>query len=203
MNLSISNPRAIRISGEAGQGNILMGMVLAQALVKEGYWVVQTQHYGAQVRGGLSYCDVLYDEEPIDYPKADIFNIIYIMHDLGVEHIEFLKKNGIVFYDDEFVKKMPQTVNRTTKKIIKVSASKIAYKEIGSLNVANMVGLGILSKVTDIISLDTLIATMKENVKSSYHEMDEKALRLGYESLDKKYKIKTDNVITRLGRGYE
>jgi len=125
------------------------------------------------------------------------------MHDLGVEHIEFLKKNGIVFYDDEFVKKMPQTVNRTTKKIIKVSASKIAYKEIGSLNVANMVGLGILSKVTDIISLDTLIATMKENVKSSYHEMDEKALRLGYESLDKKYKIKTDNVITRLGRGYE
>jgi 2-oxoglutarate ferredoxin oxidoreductase subunit gamma len=66
-----------------------------------------------------------------------------------------------------------------------------------------MVGLGILSKVTDIISLDTLIATMKENVKSSYHEMDEKALKLGYESLDKKYKVKTDNVITRLGRGYE
>jgi 2-oxoglutarate ferredoxin oxidoreductase subunit gamma len=203
MNLSISKPRAIRIAGEAGQGNILMGMVLAQALVKEGYWVVQTQHYGAQVRGGLSYCDVLYDEEPIDYPKSDIFNIIYIMHDLGIEHIENLKKNGIVFYDDEFVKKMPQTINRITKKIIKVSASKIAYKEVGSLNVANMVGLGILSKVTDIISLDTLIATMKENVKSSYHEMDEKALKLGYESLDKKYKVKTDNVITRLGRGYE
>jgi 2-oxoglutarate ferredoxin oxidoreductase subunit gamma len=203
MNLSISKPRAIRIAGEAGQGNILMGMVLAQALVKEGYWVVQTQHYGAQVRGGLSYCDVLYDEEPIDYPKSDIFNIIYIMHDLGIDHLEFLKKNGIVFYDDEFVKKMPQTVNRITKKVIKVSASKIAYKELGSLNVANMLGLGILSKVTEIISLDTLIATMKEYVKSSYHEMDEKALKLGYESLDKKYKVKTDNVITRLGRGYE
>jgi 2-oxoglutarate ferredoxin oxidoreductase subunit gamma len=57
--------------------------------------------------------------------------------------------------------------------------------------------------VTEIISLDTLIATMKEYVKSSYHEMDEKALKLGYESLDKKYKVKTDNVITRLGRGYE
>ena len=203
MNLSISKPRAIRFSGEAGQGNILMGMVLAQALVREGFWVVQTQHYGAQVRGGLSYCDVLYDEEPIDYPKADTFNIMYIMHNLGLDHIEFLKKNGIVFYDDEFVNKMPQTVNRITKKIVKISASKIAYKEVGSLNVANMVGLGILSKVTNIVSLDTLIETMKENVKSSFHEIDEKALKLGYESIDKTYKIKTDNKITKLGRGYE
>ncbi len=203
MNLSISKPRAIRFSGEAGQGNILMGMVLAQALVREGFWVVQTQHYGAQVRGGLSYCDVLYDEEPIDYPKADTFNIMYIMHNLGLDHIEFLKKNGIVFYDDEFVNKMPQTVNRITKKIVKISASKIAYKEVGSLNVANMVGLGILSKVTNIVSLDTLVETMKENVKSSFHEIDEKALKLGYESIDKTYKIKTDNKITKLGRGYE
>lgn len=203
MNLSISKPRAIRISGEAGQGNILMGMVLAQALVKEGFWVVQTQHYGAQVRGGLSYCDVLYDEEPIDYPKADTFNIMYIMHNLGLDHIKFLKKNGIVFYDDEFVNKMPQTVNRITKKILKVSASKIAYKDVGSLNVANMVGLGILSKVTNIVTLDTLIETMKENVKASFHEIDEKALKLGYESIDKKYKIKTDNIITKLGKGYE
>lgn len=203
MNLSISKPRAIRFAGEAGQGNILMGMVLAQALVKEGFWVVQTQHYGAQVRGGLSYCDVLYDEEPIDYPKADTFNIMYLMHNLGIDHIEFLKKNGIVFYDDEFVNKMPQTVNRITKKILKVSASKIAYKEIGSLNVANMVGLGILSKVTNIVSLDTLIETMKENVKPAYHEMDEKALNLGYKSIEKQYKVKSDNVITKLGRGYE
>jgi len=203
MNLSISKPRAIRFSGEAGQGNILMGMVLAQALVREGFWVVQTQHYGAQVRGGLSYCDVLYDEEPIDYPKADTFNIMYIMHNLGLDHIEFLKKNGIVFYDDEFVNKMPQTVNRITKKIVKISASKIAYKEVGSLNVANMVGLGILSKVTNIVSLDTLVETMKENVKSSFHEIDEKALKLGYESIDKTYKVKTDNKITKLGRGYE
>ncbi|MDO7977120.1 2-oxoacid:acceptor oxidoreductase family protein [Oceanotoga sp. DSM 15011] len=203
MNLSISTPKAIRFSGEAGQGNILMGMVLAQALMKEGYWVVQTQHFGAQVRGGLAYCDVLFDEEQIDYPKSDTFDVIYIMHELGLPHLQFLKKNGVVFYDDEFVNQIPQTANRITKKILKVSPSKLAYTELKHLNVANMVGLGMLAKVTNIVSIDALIETMKENVKESYHELDESALKLGYNSIDKTYKLKNKHLVTRLGRGYE
>ncbi|HOO74468.1 MAG: 2-oxoacid:acceptor oxidoreductase family protein [Thermotogae bacterium] len=203
MNLTISNPVSIRISGEAGQGNILMGIVLAQSLMKEGYYVVQTQHYGAQVRGGLSFCDVLFDREPIDFPKAASFNIIYVMHNLGNTHVEFLKKNGVVFFDSHFVTSIPQIVGRKTKKIVKSDASKIAYENLKSLNVSNMVGLGLMSKVTGIVKLDNLIETMKENVKPSFYELDEKALKLGYESTEKTYILKKNDSVTKLGRGFE
>lgn len=202
-NLAISDPVAIRIAGEAGQGNILMGKVLSQALLKEGYWVVETEHYGAQVRGGLSYCDVLYDDDPIDYPKASVFDIIYLMHDLGLPHINNLKRNGIIFYDKAFVKRIPPTVSRITKKYIEVNASNAAYNELGNINVANMIGLGIMARVTDIVKLETLIETMKDNVNENFYEIDEKALKLGYEMINKKYKLQLDQHVRHIGRGYE
>lgn len=202
MNLSISKPFSVRFAGEAGQGNIMMGHVFANSLVKEGYNVVQTLHYGARVRGGLSYTDVLFDKVPIDFPKAETFDILYIMHDVAVSQVKHLKKNSLVFYDDEFVKKLPQTVSRKTKKVIKVPASKIAYNEIGNINVSNMVGLGILASVTGILGLDILISTMKENVKENYYEMDEKALNLGYEFTKKTYKIRSGEKVTKLGRNF-
>lgn len=116
MSSSISTPNSVRFSGEAGQGNILMGIIFAKALVKEGFWVVQSQHYGAQVRGGLSYCDVLFDQEPIDYPEAKNFDILYLMHNVGLSHIGNLKRNGILLYDEKFVENIPQYVERINQK---------------------------------------------------------------------------------------
>ena len=202
-NLAISEPISIRFAGEAGQGNILMGKVLSQSLVKEGYWVVHPEHYGAQVRGGLSFCDVLFDDDPIDFPKTATFDIVYLMHDLGITYINSLKRNGVLFYDNEFVKRIPPTANRVTKKILELNCSQLAYNELGNINVANMIGLGVLSKVTEIIKLETLIETMKENVKASFHEIDEKALRMGYEIIEKKYRLKLSPNLGKLGRGYE
>ena len=66
MKKTFSQPHTVRISGIGGQGNVLMGIILAEALLDQGSWVVQTQSFGAQVRGGLSYCDVLFSTEPID-----------------------------------------------------------------------------------------------------------------------------------------
>jgi 2-oxoglutarate ferredoxin oxidoreductase subunit gamma len=201
MNLSI--PVSIRISGQGGQGNILMGIILAEALVKEGYWVVQTQHYGAQVRGGLSFCDVLFDKEPIDFPVAETFNIIYLMHDVAASHTKLLKNNGILFYDSEYVNLKKDAVGRITKKIVEVQATKIAYEKINNTSVSNMVALGAMVKTTNIISFETLIETMKENVKPSFYELDTKAIQLGYDSVEKVYALKLDDKITKLVRGFE
>ncbi|KAF2955557.1 2-oxoacid:acceptor oxidoreductase family protein [Marinitoga sp. 38H-ov] len=184
----MNEPKSIRISGMGGQGNILMGIILAESLVKEGYWVVQSQHYGAQVRGGLSFCDVLYSDEVIDYPKAEVFDILYIMNDIAFSHLTKVKNNGIVFYDSSYIKDLPHIVSRITKKIVSIPASKLAY-ELGNANIANMIGLGAIAKNCNIVKLDTLIETMKEKVNPRFHELDEKALRLGYEYTEKKYEV--------------
>ncbi|WP_121956908.1 2-oxoacid:acceptor oxidoreductase family protein [Petrotoga sp. 9PWA.NaAc.5.4] len=203
MNFSPLNPISIRISGEAGQGNILMGIILSKALIEEGYWVVQTQHYGAQVRGGLSYCDVLFNNEPIDYPESKNFNILYLMHNLGIPHISTLKRNGILFYDGKFVDNIPSYIERITKKIIRVPASEVAAEELLNMNVANMVGLGVLCAVTQIVPLETLLKIVKENVSKNYVEIDEKAVKKGYTLIEKKYLLKLNERTQKLGKGYE
>ena len=199
----LSTPYALRISGMGGQGNILMGLVFAKALVKSGFWVIQTQHYGAQVRGGLSYCDVLFSDVQIDFPKAETFDILYIMHEIGLTHLKFLRQNGILFVDTSYINVLPQSIFRITKKVIKFPAAKIAEEKLGKPNVANMVGLGIISKVTGIIKLDKIIQAMKEQVREHYHEINEKALKIGYEMVEKKYTLKRTVEQKIVGRGFE
>ena len=44
----------IRLSGSGGQGFILMGIILAEAIgIYDGKYVAQTQSYGPEARGGF------------------------------------------------------------------------------------------------------------------------------------------------------
>ena len=55
----------IRISGTGGQGVVLAGIILAEAVGcwQEGRHVVQTVSYGPQVRGGLSSAELVISQE--------------------------------------------------------------------------------------------------------------------------------------------
>ncbi len=61
----------VRFSGFGGQGIILSAVILgrAAALYDEKY-VVQTQVYGPEARGGASMSAVIIDDEPILFPKV-------------------------------------------------------------------------------------------------------------------------------------
>ena len=84
-----------------------------------------------------------------------------------------------------------------------MQATKIAYEKINNTGVSNMVALGAMVKTTNIISFETLIETMKENVKPSFYDLDTKAIQLGYDSVEKVYALKLDDKITKLVRGFE
>jgi 2-oxoglutarate ferredoxin oxidoreductase subunit alpha len=42
----------ILIGGEAGQGLVTIGQILAKSLVRSGYSIVVTQSYQSRIRGG-------------------------------------------------------------------------------------------------------------------------------------------------------
>ncbi len=200
----MNNPIAIRFAGIGGQGNILMGIVLAKALIKEGKWVVQSQSYTAQVRGGPSHCDVLYSNEWIDYPKAEEFDLLFALHPSAVlRHYHLLKKNGIFFVDtslfnmEKFSCSSPDTIPtgfpieicRITRKILGYPFAKRSLEEFHTDVVSNMMGLGALVKVTDIVSIDTLKETVAETVKKKYVETNLKAIDYGYGLFDKVFHL--------------
>jgi 2-oxoglutarate ferredoxin oxidoreductase subunit gamma len=61
----------IRLSGSGGQGLVLAGVILAEALgVYEGKNVTQTQSYGPEARGGASRSDIVISDGEIYYPKT-------------------------------------------------------------------------------------------------------------------------------------
>lgn len=200
----ISHPRSVRISGVGGQGNILMGIILADALLEEKYWVVQTQSYGAQVRGGLSYCDVLFCKEPIDYPKAKTFDVIYCMHQIAANtHAPLLKMNGVLILDTSYIVSVPKEAIRHTRKIVRKPITSLTESKFGSSLPANMVGLGMISKAASFVSLAALKSSMKKHLKPKHHEMNEKALEYGYSLVERSYKLKEERKDIVIGRGFE
>ncbi len=189
--LSTVTPFSIRITGLGGQGNILMGTILADALVKDGKWVIQTQSYGAQVRGGLTLCDVLFSDEPIDFPKAKVFDMIFAMHDLGLKtHAKYLKNNGILFVDTSMCGQIPRFIQSVTKKLIALPITQRAEELFNNRVFANVINLGIVASTTKIVSYDNLKKAVLEHVPQKYADRNLKALEEGYQLSQKVYNLR-------------
>jgi len=194
----------MRFAGIGGQGNILMGIVMARALIKEGKWVVQSQSYTAQVRGGPSHCDVLYDDEWIDFPRAETFDILFNLHPSAIiRNYPYLKKNGILFVDTSLLdsrsfscaepstipKGFPIEICRITRKILGYPFAKESIEKFGTELVSNMMGLGALVRVTGIVNLNTLKETIAEIVKKKYVELNLEAVDYGFSLFKKEYRL--------------
>ena len=60
--------KEVMFAGFGGQGIMLMGKILAQAAMEEGYEVVWIPSYGPEMRGGTAYCTVVIGDRPIGSP---------------------------------------------------------------------------------------------------------------------------------------
>ncbi|HEU25166.1 MAG: pyruvate ferredoxin oxidoreductase [Mesoaciditoga sp.] len=186
-------PFSIRISGIGGQGNVLLGTILSDALAKEGKWVVQTQSYGAQVRGGLTNCDVLFFDEPIDFPQSRTFDIFFAMHDIGLKaHLKYLKNNGVIFVDSSMCSDISVSIKVITKKIVSVPITQKAEELFGRHVFANSISLGLIAATTRIVGHEALEEAIKENVPKKYIDENLKALDEGYKLSTKVFQIRKD-----------
>jgi 2-oxoglutarate ferredoxin oxidoreductase subunit gamma len=66
----VTQTSEIILSGSGGQGLILAGQILAEAVIRDGKNAVQTQSYGPEARGGASKAEVIISNDDIDYPKV-------------------------------------------------------------------------------------------------------------------------------------
>ena len=99
----------IRLSGSGGQGLILIGIILAEAIgVYEGLNVVQTQSYGPEARGGASKAELVVSDEEIDYPKPQKVDLLLAMNQASCDlYYRDLKEEGKLLLDSTFVSQVP------------------------------------------------------------------------------------------------
>jgi len=170
----------IIIGGFGGQGVLLAGKILAEAAMYDGKNVVQTSLYGAEARGGATRSDIIISNEEIDYPlviKADI--LIAMSQQAFNQYIKNVKEDGIIIIDEDLVKEDFKNERKTH--ILKIPATRLATYELKFPKAANMIMIGVLTNLTNIISSNSIMKAVKNNVSKKIEEINLKALMKGFE----------------------
>jgi 2-oxoglutarate ferredoxin oxidoreductase subunit gamma len=165
----------IRLAGSGGQGLILAGMILAEAVgIHEGKFVTQTQSYGPEARGGASKSEVVISDQEIDYPPAVKPDILLAMSQAACDAYIFdVKPGGTLIVDGSLVHHLPTT------RAIALPFTKIAREEIGREMMANIVALGALAQLTGIVSLENLERALLARVPKGTEAQNRQALEAG------------------------
>lgn len=170
-----------RISGSGGQGVITLGIILAEAAIQDGKLAVQSQSYGPEARGGASKCEVIISNEEIFYPKIIIPEVLISMSQKAADKYgDEIEEDGIIIIDSTMVENF---VNDKAK-IFNLPITQMAREEFGSPLYANIIMLGALIGITEVISLDIIKEAVKTRLSRGY-EINEKALKKGYEEAKK------------------
>ena len=171
----MGNRYEIRLSGSGGQGIILSGIILAEALGLYGEkFVAQTQSYGPEARGGASKAEVIVSNEEIDYPKAIKLDLLLAMNQKSCdEYYRDLKKDGLLIVDSTFVTQVP------TSKAIQIPFTKIAREKFRKEIVANIISLGTIAEFMDIISPKAMEAAVLARVPKGTEKLNRDALKAG------------------------
>ena len=176
--------KEIRIAGFGGQGVIMAGIIVGKAAsLFDGINAVQTQSYGPEARGGASKCEVVISDEEINYPKVESPDILVAMsHEALLKYIVDMKDNGILILDpgnidesevEDFVKEHNITVYRA-------NATETAVNDIGLKIVANIVMVGAITKITEIISKEAAIKAVESSVPKGTEKKNLAAFEAGY-----------------------
>jgi len=169
----------IVIAGTGGQGIILAGTIIGTAAtVHQGLRATQISSYGPETRGGLVYTEVVISDQEIDYPRATKPDILIVMSNWAYDAFSrSVKEGGTIIYDPDLVEpsEAPEGV-----RLLPVRATQVAEKEVGLRLSANMVMLGVLTAICDVLEEWAVVEAIRDRVKRSLEE-NLRAFRLGLE----------------------
>lgn len=166
----------IKIAGFGGQGVVLASVILGRSAILEGKYVTQTASYGSESRGGECKAEVVISDEPIDYPLVDKVQTLIVMSQPALsKYVDDLVTSGTMIVDPDMIKELPK---RDDIAITQVPASKTADK-LGRRIFENVVMLGALQAKTKVVSEESLLTAIRENVPASTIDSNLKAAREG------------------------
>lgn len=172
----------MRLSGEGGQGLVLAGKILAEAgAIYDGINATQSQSYGPEARGGASRSEVILSDDDIDFPKAVQLDLLLALTQEACDRYwGDLKPGGILLVDEDAVGKTPTGDFR----VYRAPVIRAARDKVGREIVANIVSLGIITRVADVVSEDSVREAILTRVPKGTEEINLKAFDLGLTMAD-------------------
>ncbi len=94
------NTLTILIGGEAGQGLVTLGQLLAKSLVRSGYSIIVTQSYQSRIRGGHNTFALTVSVDEIHAPREKVDILIAFDRDTVSLHRDHLSSQGLIITDE-------------------------------------------------------------------------------------------------------
>ncbi len=174
----------LRLAGTGGQGQILAGIILADAAVAyDGKYATQSQSYGPESRGGASRAEVVVSDEPVDYPKVIEADLLLCMSQEAYDkYADEVKDDGTILIDSTLV----DVDGKVDSRIVPRPITAVARDELGRAIVANVVALGIIVELTSVVSpeaaREAVAARVPPGTQEANLEAFERGRRLAQES---------------------
>ncbi len=167
-------------AGFGGQGVLSMGTLLAYAAMKEGKEVSWMPSYGPEMRGGTANCIVNISDQPISSPIVSEYDVAVVLNQPSLRKFESrVKEGGFLIWESTNIKKPP---TRTDIDIYPIPAIDKATNELKNVRVMNMLLLGALTKINNIVKKESLMIALNETLPERYHHLiplNEKAIEIG------------------------
>ncbi len=167
------------IAGFGGQGVLSMGKILAYAALMDDLEVTWMPSYGPEQRGGTANVTVILSDSEISSPMLDDYDTAVILNQQSLDKFESkVKPGGTLIYDSYGIHKAP---TRTDINIYRIDAMEATF-EMENAKAYNMVVLGALLKIKNLVPIESVIKGLKKTLPERHHHlipMNEDAINRG------------------------
>ena len=171
------------IGGFGGQGAAVIGKIIGYAAATEGKDSAFFPEYETAMRGGASNCSVIVSDEKIKSVVLEGFDYIAALDKRTVdEHLNRVKTGGTLIVNTSLVK---DPVERADIKVIEIPMNDMA-EELGNEKTANIVMLGAIAAVTDMVKNETLVEKISKQFagKEKVIALNIKAFEAGFNAVN-------------------
>lgn len=171
--------RSLFCAGFGGQGVMVLGQLVAYSGIEEGRFVTWMPSYGPEMRGGTANCAVVVSDAEIGSPFVSKADIVITFNQPSLDKYHSIVKPGGTFIYNCDISSYENP--RCDINVVAVPASRLAH-EVENDKALNIVMLGALAELSDIVSVETAIAIIREKLgkkKPQYLESNLKAFEEG------------------------
>lgn len=172
--------QSIIIAGFGGQGVLLAGEVLANALMLDEKNVTWFPCYGAEMRGGTVNCEIVASDLEVSSVNKTEADFVIALNQLSFDRfLPKLKKGGWIIANSSLVQEIK---SRLDVNYLFAPITALA-NELGEIKISNIISLGLLAKISKLTSVemlhDALDKVLPEHRKNLL-AINLKALEIGF-----------------------
>lgn len=150
------------------------------AALYDGRYATFTQSYGPESRGGACAAQVIIADDPVElsYPHLVDPQILIIMSQGAYnKYVPGFRRDGLLVVDEDLVE---LDESAEPLRVIGIPATRLA-EELGRRIVANVVMLGFVAAMTDIVSPEAMKKAVLDSVPKGTEELNTRAFETGFD----------------------